>query len=127
MESEVSPISGFNLSNRKQYVSKQGFYSEIKEIRHGVPQGSVLGPLLFVTYINDLHNAIKNSAVYHFADDTNLLNINTSPKKMQKQMNLDLKCLYNWLLVNKISLNCAKTELIFSINQGEIYITLILR
>ena len=101
------------LSNRSQYVSIQGFESDIKEINHGVPQGSVLGPLLFLLYINDLHVAIKNSSVYHFADDTNLLNINTSPKRMQNQVNYDLKCLYNWLLANKISLNCSKTELIF--------------
>ena len=101
------------LSNRTQYVSTQGFDSEIMEINHGVPQGSILGPLLFLIYINDLHKAIRHSSVYHFADDTNLLNINTSPKKMQKQINYDLKCLYKWLLANKISLNCFKTELIF--------------
>ena len=82
-------------------------------VPHGVPQGSVLGPLLFLIYINDLHNAIKYSKVYHFADDTNLLDIDKSPKKMQKQINLDLKSLYKWLLVNKISLNCSKTEFIF--------------
>ena len=63
-------------------------------------------------YINDLHKAIKHSSVYHFADDTNLLNINTSPKEIQKQIKYDLKCLYKWLLANKISLNCSKTELI---------------
>ena len=75
--------------------------------------GSVLGPLLFLIYINDLHKAIRHSSVYHFADDTNLLNINSSPKRIQKQVNLDLKSLYKWLLANKISLNCSKTELIF--------------
>ena len=53
--------------------------------------------------------AINHSSVYHFADDTNLLNINTSPKRIQKQINLDIK--YKWLLANKISLNCSKTEL----------------
>ena len=81
-------------------------------IKHGVPQGSVLGPLLFLIYINDLHKAILYSKVYHFADDTNLLNISKSSKKFQKQMNIDLKLLYKWLLANKISLNCSKTELI---------------
>ena len=101
------------LFNRSQHVSIQGFDSDVKEIKHGVPEGSVLGPLLFLVYINDLHKAIINSAVYHFADDTNLLNINTSPKKIQKQINYDLKYLYKWLLANKISLNCSKTELIF--------------
>ena len=64
-------------------------------------------------YINDLHCVIRNSSVYHFADDTNLLNINKSPKKLQKDISYDLKCLYKWLLANKISLNCSKTELIF--------------
>ena len=71
------------LKNRSQYVSILGYNSSTKPINHGVPQGSVLGPLLFLIYINDLHSAIKNSKVYHFADDTNLLNINASPKKMQ--------------------------------------------
>ena len=82
-------------------------------VPHGVPQGSVLGPLLFLIYINDLHNAIKYSKIYHFSDDINLLHIEKSPRKMQKQINLDLKSLYKWLLANKISLNCSKTELIF--------------
>ena len=108
------------LTNRSQYVSILGFDSPCEKVNHGVPQGSVLGPLLFLIYINDLHNAIKYSKVYHFADDTNLLNISKSPKQMQKRLNLDLRCLYNWLLANKISLNCAKTELIFFNKPGEV-------
>ena len=71
-----------------------------------------MGPLHFLIYINNLYKAIHYSHVYHFADDTNLLNISNSPKQLQKQINIDLKLLYKWLLANKISLNCSKTELI---------------
>ena len=107
------------LKNRSQFVSILGYNSSTKPVNHGVPQGSVLGPLLFLIYINDLHSSIKKSKVYHFADDTNLLNINKSPKKMQKEVNFDLKILYKWLLANKISLNCDKTEIIFFHKPGE--------
>ena len=100
------------LTNRKQFVSIDGFQSEIKSMKFGVPQGSVLGPLLFLIYINDLHSAIRYSLVHHFADDTNLLLKNKSLKQMQKHLNIDLKILQNWLKANKISLNAGKTELI---------------
>ena len=107
------------LHERKQYVSILGFDSEELIMQHGVPQGSVLGPLLFLLYINDLNKAILNSTVYHFADDTNMLMIDSSYKLIQKKLNIDLKCLVNWLLANKISLNTAKTELIFFRKPGE--------
>ena len=101
------------LQGRKQIVFINGIDSEVMKLNHGVPQGSVLGPLLFLIYINDLHACISYSKVYHFADDTNLLHINSSTKKLQKYINNDLKKLTNWLDANKISLNCTKTELIF--------------
>ena len=81
-------------------------------ISHGVPQGSVLVPLLFLLYINDLHTAITFCKVHHFADDTNLLNKSKSIKKLNIFINFDLKNLSNWLNANKISLTVSKTELI---------------
>ena len=59
-------------------TSVYGFDSKYRNMKYGVPQGSVLDPLLFLIYINDLHNAIKFSTVQQFADDTNLLVSNVS-------------------------------------------------
>ena len=100
------------LKNRKQYVHISGFNSELENVNFGVPQGSVLGPLLFLIYINDLHHAIKYSKTRHFADDTNLLINNNSLKQLKKRLNFDLRQLSNWLKAYKISLNCSKTEYI---------------
>ena len=100
------------LSNRSQYVSINGYESGLAAINCGVPQGSVLGPLLFLLYINDLNQAIKFCKVHHFADDTNLLCLSNSIKKLSKLVNADLKHLLNWLNGNKISLNVKKTEMI---------------
>ena len=100
------------LTMRTQYVTISGSTSEKANIIHGVPQGSVLGPLLFLIYINDLHKAIMHSTVHHFADDTNLLYINKSAKKINKHINHDLRLLSDWLRANKISLNVDKTELV---------------
>ena len=98
------------LSNRNQYVPINGFDSGLTSISCGVPQGSVLGPLLFLLYINDLNQAIKFCKVHHFADDTNLLCLSNSIKKLNKLVNTDLKHLVNWLNANKISLNVKKLK-----------------
>ena len=74
--------------------------------------GSILGLLLFLIYINDLHLAIKYCKVHHFADDTNLLNFNKSFKMIEKQVGHDLKYLSYWLNANKICLNFSKNEIV---------------
>ena len=78
------------LSNRNQYVSINGYESGLAALNCGVPQGSVLGSLLFLLYINDLNQAIKFCKVYHFADETNLLCLSNSIKKLNKLVNADL-------------------------------------
>ena len=100
------------LSNRNQYVSINRYESGLAAISCGVPQGSVLGLLLFLLYINDLNQAIKFCKVHHFADDTNLLCLSNSIKKLNKLVNADLKNLVNWLNPNEISLNVKKTEMV---------------
>ena len=100
------------LNNRRQFVTINGISSNELSMNYGVPQGSVLGPLLFLIYINDLNIAIQHSTVRHFADDTNLLFHNKNPKQLTKHMRIDLKNLCNWLRANKISLNASKTELL---------------
>ena len=58
------------LSNSKQYVSINSYNSNLADVKFGVPQGSVLSPLLFLIYINDINQALKFCKVYHFVDDT---------------------------------------------------------
>ena len=77
-----------------------------------MPQGSVLGPLLLLIYVNNFHNAIKCSQFFHFTDDTRLLNIQNTISKINRSLNQDLKELQFWLSANKIALNVSKTEVI---------------
>ena len=99
------------FTNRKQHTYHGGIISDEKLIEYGVPQGSVLGPLLFIIFINDFHQAIEKSSVHHFAD-TNLLLIDKSLKKINKCINRDLKCAVDWIRANKLSLNTSKTEIV---------------
>ena len=101
------------LSERKEFVSVNGFDSNMSTIKCGVPQWSHLGPLLFLIYINGPKLGITYCKVHHSADDSNLLNINKSPQKLNKLINADLKNLTYWLNANKISLNVSKTELVY--------------
>ena len=108
------------ITNRSQHVTIQNKTSLDTNIIHGVPQGSVLGPLLFLIYINDLHTTIAHSKTYHFADDTSLIYSNKSLKKINKHVNHDLKLLYEWLKANKISLNTKKTEIMLFRSKNKI-------
>ena len=99
------------LRDRTQYATINNERSKIQTIKYGVPQGSILGPLLFLIYINDLSRSIINSKIHHFADDTNLLYVSSSLKDINKKINFDLSNLVQWLRANKIALNVNKTDI----------------
>ena len=86
--------------------------SESKNITCGVSQGSILGPLLFLIYINDMHSAVKHSIVHHFADDTNILCSDKNPINLRKKMIEDLRLIHKWLWATRLSLNVTKTKFI---------------
>ena len=100
------------LSERKQFVNLNGTDAEVKVITCGVPQGSVLGPLLFLLYINDLPNISKELKFYLFADDTNIYFESNELKSLEKIMNKELMKLYEWLCINRLSLNISKTNFV---------------
>ena len=100
------------LSDRKQYVSVNGSNSNLFSITCGVPQGSVLGPLLFLIYINDLPSASKKLTFYLFADDTNIYYESKDLSNLTKVVNKELRLLKKWLDANKLSLNIDKTNYI---------------
>ena len=79
----------------------------------GVPQGSILGPLLFRIYINDLLYSLKTGLVQQFADDTVILFRNSSLKKMNVILSREISTLYDWLCANKLSLNSAESDALF--------------
>ena len=109
------------LSERSQFVSIGGMSSPIRTINTGVPQGSILGPLLFIIYINDLHMASdKFNYINLYADDTTLIgniynfkSINMQSSRLfTDNINIELDKICDWLAVNKLSLNASKSNYI---------------
>ena len=117
----MTSIAKSFLSNRSQFVSMNGFNSDHRNTECGVPHGSVLGPLLFLIFINDLNFAIRNSSTFHFADDTCFLNIKSTIKEINKYVNKDLRSLSKWLNAIKISLNFTKTEVLIFKHKGRVF------
>ena len=93
-----------NFIYNLQFGFREKYSTGLAALNSGISQGSDVGPLLLLLYINDLNQAIKFCKVYHFADDTNLLCL-SNYKKLNELVNADLKHLANWLNASKISLN----------------------
>ena len=98
------------LNNRKQYVNYNNCTSTLKPIQCGVPQGSILGPLLFLLYINDMTYCCKYLHFLLFADDTNIFYSNPDLWQLMHIVNGELDILSDWFKANKLSLNIKKTN-----------------
>ena len=100
------------LSNRTQVVEVNGQLSEKGEIKHGVPQGSILGPLLFLLYINDISNSSDVLKFFLFADDTTVYySADPSDDNTETVLNREMEKVSSWLAANKLSLNVKKIQL----------------
>ena len=98
------------MANRSQYVVFNENKSDIRDVTCGVPQGSILGPLLFILYINDFSGVSDKLFYALFADDTNVFISGKDMNTLIDTIQLELKKLYDWLLANKLTLNIAKTH-----------------
>ena len=109
-----TPLNWFKsyLRNRKQYVVYNEVNSEKQDISCGVPQGSILGPLLFLIYINDLAHVSDKLFALLFADDSNMFLSGKDPNELISVMNTEMKKVIDWLNINKLSLNLKKTHFI---------------
>ena len=85
------------LTDRKQYVSISGFDSDVKSVTFGVPQGSSLGPLLFLLYINDFFLCLSQTSCGHFADGTFIIYNSKKAKTIETVINTELKAVIKWL------------------------------
>ena len=98
------------LSHRTQYVSFNNCSSSLADIEIDIPHGSSLGLLLFLLYINDLPNSVQNRPGL-FADDTCLLINESTPEKLQIELNKDIISVYNWMNCNKLTFNTSKSQI----------------
>ena len=100
------------LNGRVQTAQIDKQTSSKRNVLTGVPQGSVLGPLLFLIYINDIYDSSKKLSFYLFADDTNLLYADKDLKSLESVINIELQKVCNWLNANKLTLNTKKSNFV---------------
>jgi len=103
------------LSDRKQFISVAGVSSEIGSISMGVSQGSVLGPLLFLLYVNDIHKAVLDAKVKLFADYTNLFLYGKNLCTLFDRANACLQHMFKWFIANRLNFNVDKTCFVLSV------------
>lgn len=114
---DVNSLFQNYLFNRTQRVKIGNIYSQVRNTTIGIPQGTVLGPILFLIYINDIGSVLKNAKVIAYADDTVLSFSGCTWPEVFGQAELGMKDLYSWFNYNLLSVNVSKTKYItFSIS-----------
>ena len=106
------------LENRLQFVVVNGAKSQSSNMKYGVPQGSVLGPLLFLIYINDIINSSQLFTYSLFADDTCLLYSHKNIHTLMQSVNTEICKLFAWFCCNKLLLNTGKTKCVLFRSRG---------
>ena len=101
------------LADRKQAVQVGNYTSKKRDITCGVPQGSILGPILFILYISDICKVSRNMKFVLFADDTNMICSGDDLQQLLKEITQELNKLKDWFDSNKLSLNLNKTKILF--------------
>ena len=107
------------LEQRRQYVNYRDVQSTTQSLEYGVPQGSVLGPLLFILYTNDLPNALQYTKSILFADDTTMYLDSVDSPTMYQHVNSDLGVLNDWFRANQLSVNPSKTKYLLFSTRGK--------
>ncbi len=104
------------LNNRSHYVKINDKTSSTVNVNLGVPQGSILGPLLFLLYVNDMSSAV-NSKIIQYADDTTMITSDSDMDRLTSDTNQDLIKIYQWLCANKLCLNKDKSHFLLITNK----------
>ena len=108
------------LENRIQCCSVNGKLSDRQKIEYGVPQGSIIGPLLFIIYLNELRLFVTNAQISMYADDTTLYNRIKSVSEIKDNLIPAFLKICDWLRSNKLSLNTVKTEIMVTGSQNKL-------
>lgn len=98
------------LANRSQYISTANGNSDPKNITFGTPQGSTLGPALFILFINDIANLKLHGKIVLFADDAVLIYCETDINELNRKMTEDMETILQWFHANLLTLNQNKTK-----------------